>query len=181
MKTGVAFGDYIFQDSHKRKNWNYEEERHSKRNFFLPAFAFFLFAVIFLRLFFLQVIQGYYYRYLSDNNRTKTISIHAPRGIIMDRNGIPLVFNVPGFRETINGKTVLVPQDQALGLIAAGKNSLEIDSLRSYPYKDAFSHVLGYVGQISKDQLSNPLYSDYGSGDIIGESGIEEEYESKLK
>jgi penicillin-binding protein 2 len=181
MKTGVAFGDYIFKDSGKRKNWSYDEEGYSKRNFFLPAFAFFLFAIIFLRLFFLQVMQGYYYRYLSDNNRTKTISIHAPRGIIMDRNGTPLVFNVPGFRETINGKTVLIPQDQALDLIAAGKNSLEIDSLRNYPYKDAFSHVLGYVGQISKDQLSDPLYSGYGSGDIIGKSGIEEEYESKLK
>src|ERR1035437_9454376 len=116
MKTGVAFGDYIFQDSHKRKNWNYEEERHLKRNIFLPAFAFILFAVIFLRLFFLQVIQGYYYRNLSDNNRTKTIAIHAPRGIIMDRNGTPLVFNVPGFRENVNGKTVLIPDRKSTRL-----------------------------------------------------------------
>jgi len=88
---------------------------------------------------------------------------------------------VPGFRENVKGKTVLIPADQALNLIAAGKQDLEIDSLRSYPYKDMFAHVLGYVGQISKDQLSDPLFSDYNSGDIIGQSGIEREYEQKLK
>jgi penicillin-binding protein 2 len=181
MKTGVAFGDYIFKDSRKRKNWDYEGDNHSSRNFFLPLFAIILFAVIFVRLFFLQVIQGYYYRYLSDSNRTKTVTIHAPRGIITDRNGTPLVYNVPGFRENVNGKTVLIPADQALGLIAAGKNNLEIDSLRNYPYKDAFAHVLGYVGQISQAQLANPLFSDYSSGDIVGQSGVEQQYEPKLR
>ena len=180
-KPGVAFGDYIFKDSSKRKNWDYEGESHSARNFFLPALTIFLFAIIFLRLFFLQIIQGYYYRYLSDNNRTKTVTIHAPRGIIFDRSGTPLVYNVPGFRENVNGKTVLIPQDQALNLIAAGKNDLEVDSLRNYPYKDAFAHVLGYVGQISQDELANPLFSDYSSGDIVGQSGIEQQYEPKLR
>jgi penicillin-binding protein 2 len=181
VKTGVAFGDYIFKDSRKRKNWSYDEERHSNRNYFLIFGAVFLFAVLFVRLFFLQVIQGYYYRYLSDTNRTKTIPIHAPRGIIFDRNGTPLVYNIPGFRENVNGKTVLIPQAQALNLIAAGKSNLEIDSLRNYPYKDVFAHVLGYVGQISKDELSDPLHSDYESGDIIGKSGIEQQYEPELR
>ena len=181
MKTGVAFGDYIFKDSRKRRNWNYEEHSHQSRTYFLVFFAVFLFAVLFFRLFFLQIIQGYYYRYLSDNNRTKTVAIHAPRGIIFDRNGIPLVFNIPGFRENIGGKTALIPADQALGLIASGKKDLEVDSLRSYSYKDAFAHVLGYVGQVSKEELADPLHSDYASGDIIGKSGIEQEYEPKLR
>ncbi len=180
-KPGVAFGDYIFKDSRKRKDWNYDGENHSNRNYFLPVFAAFLFAVLVFRLFFLQVIQGYYYRYLSDSNRTKTVVTHAPRGIIFDRNGAPLVYNVPGFRENVNGKTVLIPNDEALNLIAGGKNNLEIDSLRNYPYKDAFAHVLGYVGQISQDELANPLHSDYSSGDIIGKSGIEQEYEPELR
>jgi penicillin-binding protein 2 len=181
VKTGIAFGDYISRGDYKKRNWDYEDEKHSNRNYFLPSFAIFLFAVLFFRLFFLQIIQGYYYRYLSDNNRTKTVTIHAPRGIIFDRNGVPLVFNLPGFRENVNGKTVLIPQDQALALIAAGKKDLEVDSLRSYPYKEDFAHVLGYVGQISKDELANPLHSDYASGDIIGKSGIEQEYEPKLR
>lgn len=181
VKTGIAFGDYISRGDYKRRNWDYEGESHANRNFFLPLLAIFLFAVIFVRLFFLQIIQGYYYRYLSDNNRTKTVTIHAPRGIIFDRSGTPLVYNVPGFRENVNGKTVLIPGDQALSLIAVGKKDLEVDSLRSYPYKDAFAHVLGYVGQISKDELSDPLHSDYQAGDIIGKSGIEQQYEPKLR
>ena len=180
-KVGVAFGDYISKGDYKKSNWGYDDEKHRARNYSLGLLAAALFLVVIFRLFFLQVIAGYYYRDLSNSNRTKTVTIHAPRGIIFDRNGTPLVFNVPGFRETVNGKTVLIPQDQALSLIAGGKNDLEVDSLRNYPYKEAFAHVLGYVGQISEDQLKDPLYSDYGVGDIVGQSGIEQEYESLLK
>lgn len=140
-----------------------------------------MFLLLFARLFFLQVIEGYYYKYLSDNNRTKTVVIHAPRGIIFDRNGIPLVYNLPGFREEVKGKTVLLSQDQALGLIAQGKTGLEVDSLRNYPYKDAFAHVLGYIGQISPEELSLSQFAGYSAGDIIGKMGIEQEYEAQLR
>ena len=107
--------------------------------------------------------------------------IHAPRGIIFDRNGIPLVFNIPGFREEINGKTVQIEQKDALALIAKGKKDLEVDSLREYPYKDDLAHVLGFLGQISKNELSEAQYSGYKAGDLIGKDGIEQEYEAKLR
>ena len=181
VKTGIAFGDYISQDSQKRKNWDYEGKKQSNRNFFLPVFFIVLFLILFLRLFYLQVIKGYYYKYLSNSNKTKTVAIHAPRGIIFDRNGLPLVFNIPGFRENVNGKTVLLTQGEALSLIASGKKDLEIDSLRNYPYKEDFTHVLGYIGQISKEELSMPQFLNYNSGDIVGKAGIEQEYEQKLK
>lgn len=181
VKTGVAFGDYILKDSEKRKNWDYEGKKRSARDLFLPLLFAVLFLILFSRLFFLQVVKGYYYRYLSDNNRTKTVTIHAPRGIIFDRNGTPLTFNMPGYRENVKGKTVLLSQEEALGLIAQGKKDLEIDSLREYPYKENFSHVLGYTGQISKEELKSSNYSTYNSGDIIGKAGIEQEYEIKLK
>lgn len=181
VKTGVAFGDYISLDSHKRKNWNYEGGKHFNRSYFLPLVLIVAFLILFVRLFYLQVVEGYYYRYLSDSNRTKTVVIHAPRGIIFDRNGVPLVFNIPGFREIVNGKTVFLTQGQALNLIAQGNQSLEIDSLREYPYKEDFAHVLGYIGQISKSELSLPQYSGYSGNDVLGKAGIEQEYESKLK
>jgi penicillin-binding protein 2 len=181
VKTGVAFGDYVFQGDSKKRGWSYENEKNSNRGYFLPLVFVILFVIIFARLFFLQIIQGYYYRYLSDNNRTKSVVIHAPRGIIFDRNGVPLVYNLPGFRETVNGKTVFLSQDEALNQIAQGNKNLEIDSLREYPYKDAFSHVLGYIGQISKNELSDPVFTDYSSGDTVGKAGIEQEYETRLK
>jgi len=183
VKTGVAFEDYISKGEEKRKNWNYgdQDQGNPERSYFLPLFLIVLFLILFVRIFYLQVIKGYYYRYLSDNNRTKTVVVHAPRGIIFDRNGVPLVYNVPGFRENVKGKTVFLSQDEALSLIAKGKNDLEVDSLREYPYKEDFSHVLGYIGQISKEELAMPQYSNYLPTDPIGKEGIEQEYETKLK
>ncbi len=52
-----------------------------------------LFLIIIMRLWQLQILQGDEYRKLSETNRFKIINIPAPRGIIFDRNGIPLVRN----------------------------------------------------------------------------------------
>src|SRR5512135_1646754 len=55
------------------------------------------FAVILVRLWQLQVLQGDAFRKISESNRLRVIGIPAPRGIIFDRNRIPLVKNVPYF------------------------------------------------------------------------------------
>lgn len=60
--------------------------------FFAVAGAF---IIICLRLWQLQVLEGDKYRQLSENNRLRIMSTPAPRGIIFDRNGVPLVKNVP--------------------------------------------------------------------------------------
>lgn len=57
------------------------------------AVAFGLFALIFLRLWFLQVLSGDRYRQEAMDNRVRTVAIAAPRGSIVDRNGRPLVEN----------------------------------------------------------------------------------------
>ncbi len=49
------------------------------------------------RLWFLQVLRGEHYRYESQNNRIRTEDIEAPRGIIYDRNGVPIVENRPAY------------------------------------------------------------------------------------
>lgn len=50
-----------------------------------------------LRLWHLQVLQGAKYRYQSENNRIRLEDVPAPRGIIFDRNGTPLVENRPAY------------------------------------------------------------------------------------
>src|SRR5512143_692948 len=55
------------------------------------------FAIILIRLWQLQVLQGSAFRTISESNRMRVIGVPAPRGIIFDRNGIPLVKNVPYF------------------------------------------------------------------------------------
>src|SRR3954468_22706178 len=51
------------------------------------------FAVLFLRLWALQVLSGNKYRAEANTNRVRTIPVEAPRGTIVDRKGRVLVRN----------------------------------------------------------------------------------------
>jgi len=181
MKTGVAFPDYIRTEKVRRRDQKFGSEGYSMRALFIPTVLVVAVGILFARLFFLQIVKGSYYRDLSDGNRIRTIAIHAQRGIIFDRNEKPLVFNTPGFRQTVNGKTKLIGNEEAISLISQGKKDLETDSLRSYPYNDNLAHVLGYIGQIFEDELSLLSFKDYNPGDLIGKMGIERKFESILK
>jgi penicillin-binding protein 2 len=65
--------------------------------------------------------------------------------------------------------------------LASGDKDVEVDSLRQYPFSDAMSHVIGYIGQINEAQLKEPEYVNYELNDLIGKEGIEKEYEHTLK
>src|SRR5215211_6165596 len=63
---------------------------------------------------------------------------------------------------------------------------------RRYPDKGTLAHVLGYVGEISPEQLKQPRFNDpqvnpfvadnpYRAGDIIGQEGLESIYDRYLK
>lgn len=59
------------------------------------------FLILVMRLWQLQILQGTEYRKLSEANRLRIVSIPAPRGIIYDRNRIPLVKNSPYYYASI--------------------------------------------------------------------------------
>lgn len=179
MKTGVAFGDYITRNSGRGRK-EFDVPSKGNRDFFLIICAVLVLSMLFIKVFFLQVVEGSRYRDLSNSNRIKTVVIHAPRGAIYDRQGKPLVFNIPGFRKTVNGKTTLLGKNEAILRIAKGE-SLEFDSLRQYPYKDIFSHVLGYIGEISKEELETPNYFTYSAGDFVGKMGVEQYFQDYLR
>lgn len=61
----------------------------------LGGVALVLFAVVFFRLWYLQVLSGDHYLAQADNNRVRSIVTAAPRGKIVDRNGRTLVDNRP--------------------------------------------------------------------------------------
>ncbi len=180
VKTGIAFPDYITEEKgHKRRNYEFKENR--TRDIFLGICLLIFVGGLLVKLFSLQIIDGHNFRLLADSNRIKTIVIHAPRGAIFDRNGQSLVYNVPGFRKTENGETKLLSKDEALSALAKGETDIEYDSFRQYPYSDAFSHVVGYIGQISPDELKNENFAAYKPGDFVGKMGIEQSYEAMLK
>lgn len=188
MKHGILFGENIRTERIQRRRHSEEGDvPYRPRGFLFLVILFVITVVIIGRLFSLQIIHGSEYRLLSDSNRTRTQIIHAPRGVIFDRNGKPLVYNTPGFLQTNrdeNGvitKAVHISREAALEKIAKGDQTIEVASLREYPYKEATSHVLGYIGQISAEELGTPEFANYLGNDWIGKNGIERHYEHILK
>ena len=59
----------------------------------LGGLALVMFAIVFFRLWYLQVLSGDHYLAQADNNRVREIKTAAPRGKIIDRNGHTLVDN----------------------------------------------------------------------------------------
>lgn len=53
------------------------------------------------RLYDLQVVNGAYYRELAEENRILRLPVSADRGLILDRNGVVLARNVPGFAVSV--------------------------------------------------------------------------------
>ena len=86
---------------------------------FLAAFVIVFTVLLFVRLWFLQVVKGDYYYDLAENNRIRPVKIGPPRGIIYDRKGRPFVENVLVF------DIALVPEDaQDLGATIKKLSSL---------------------------------------------------------
>lgn len=181
MKVGPVFFESIHSEKIPKRSHYSGENESGVRYFLFPVIIFGLLGLLALRLGFLQIVKGDYYRGLSDSNRIRNTVIHAPRGVIFDRNGKPLVINTPGYREVLDGKTKLIDGQDAISRLVNNDTHLEIDSLRQYPCKDACAHVVGYVGQISPADLKNPLYSSYKATDLLGKMGIESYYEPVLK
>lgn len=65
-----------------------------------------VFVLLSIRIWYLQIISGEKYRMISENNRLRIIKTPAPRGIIFDRNNIPLVKNIPVFSVSINPENI---------------------------------------------------------------------------
>jgi penicillin-binding protein 2 len=78
----------------------------------------------------------------------------------------------------------ITPDEQAF--IEAHRSELpELETLdeqrRLYP-KDGFAaHLIGYVGEVSENDLNQDRFAAYSPGDVVGKSGIEETYDSVLR
>lgn len=158
------------------------------RIIFFSSLVLVLFFIIFLRLFHLQIVEGKVNRELADGNRIQIKVIHAPRGVIYDRNGKILAANSPAFRlndpKSTKRKARLVTREQAMEWEVKNDPkalNLEVDNVRNYPMGEIFAHVVGYVGEISGIQLKNPGFKNYRQGDQVGKAGIEAQYEKTLR
>ena len=184
------------------------------------------FAILLLRLIYIQVLRGEEYRLLSLNNRIRLQSIDPPRGLIYDRNGHVLVENRPSFdvditmkdagnvEETVKKvakhlnvsheelmlkltsskgisayKPILLKQDigrNALASIEAHKYDLpgiavNVKLRRHYLNVQDAAHLIGYLSEISPEELAAQKYPGRRRGDFIGKFGAEKAYENYLR
>lgn len=180
---------------------------------------------LFTRLWFMQVVGGVNYRKMAEGNRIRELSLEAPRGSIMDRNGEVVVRNrnalsisvVPaelgGDEKVIgrlsrlldmseeeielkiekaqspNQRTVLIKSDVDEGVITyICEHQREFQGvlagtthIRDYPWKELAAHTIGYLGEISPEELEKKKDHGYSAGDEIGLSGVERTYDESLR
>jgi penicillin-binding protein 2 len=108
----------------------------------------------------LEFIHGAEYAARSQANLLRPVPIFAARGVIYDRNGLPLAWNAPG--SYILAATDTDPED----FVAE----------REYATTTGLAHVLGYVQYPSKD--NNGFYYQE---DFTGVDGVEKYYNSLLQ
>lgn len=103
-----------------------------------------------IQLFRVQIMQGSKFFALSENNRLHQIPIFSERGVVFDRNNVPLAWNIPA------------AQDEPF-------------LHRQYIEGGGFGHLLGYVGYPTRD-TSGIFWRE----SIIGKAGIEKKYSDYL-
>ena len=89
----------------------------------------------------------------------------------------------PGY-QPIPIKQDITADEQAF--IEAHRNELpELETVheerRLYPRDGYASHLIGYVGEVSEDDLNNPRFAYYEPGDVVGKAGVEETYDELLR
>ena len=178
----------------------------------------------------MQLVATDDYAQQAESNRTRTVTTSAPRGRILDRNGVELVTNRPCL--AVSAAPDVVDDEVEMQLLAnligmpylavrrkiqnqnegaQSKRTVAVDvsrrvvayidehpylfdgvaveerTERLYPNGSLAAHVLGYTGTISQEELewsSDPRNTEgikYNAGDIVGQAGVEFQYESVLQ
>lgn len=78
------------------------------RNIFI-VFALMMLVLV-CRLFYLQIVKGSYHEKLSDQNSMRLQVVQAPRGLILDRNGVILARNRPSYQVALLPTRLKDPQ-----------------------------------------------------------------------
>ena len=108
------------------------------------------------------------------------VGLHMPPDELRAR--LKRMAALPGYQPLFL-KDDITPDE--LAFIESHKAELpELDTItvhrRLYPKNGFMAHVIGYVGQVSEDMLTQPQWELYNPGDIVGMSGVEQYYNDIL-
>jgi penicillin-binding protein 2 len=81
-------------------------------------------------------------------------------------------------------KQDITPDEQAF--IEAHRDELpeletQDEQRRLYPKEGFAAHLIGYVGEVSQNDLNSSKYAAYSPGDVVGKSGVEASYDAILR
>lgn len=189
-KFGKAFSDSV-EFSNKRPPSSIRQFRGwGARATLLYILLIGSFGLLAVRLFHLTIVRGQENRELSNENRIRTAIIHAPRGNLFDRRGVALTHNMPAFRVTKPCRENEACPTKFMTVAELEKSDisrqsvfLERDNLRDYLFPYEMGHVVGFLGEITAEELQNPYYAYQGylGGDRLGRMGLEAELEKNLR
>ena len=138
-----------------------EESRYAK----MMYAAVFLLAILSVRLFYMQIIEGSYYREAADGNRIRTMPVQAARGVMYDRNGVLLAGSRPAYSVVIpvDRKKDKLPPEEMKSLAALLKMSEADIQKKIDDHKVAFGSIslsydvgLDVVSQIEEKKADFP-------------------------
>ncbi|MBI3397403.1 hypothetical protein HY045_02915 [Candidatus Woesebacteria bacterium] len=155
--------------------------KESSFHWFLRGILILVFTILVAKVAELQIIKGNYFRSLAEGNRIRKVTLIAPRGKVLARGGEALVTSREVKKRLLFNSESGFEKSSELD----GPGEIVTDWVRVYPLGAKFAHVSGYLGQISEDEVGkvNPKCPEKGpkkTQDLVGRSGLEEEYECVL-
>lgn len=182
-------------------------------------------AVLLLAFFRVQILSSERYQLQSKTNRLRRVPIPAPRGLIVDKKGVVLADNVPGYSVGLlaasaesllavmdrlapmvvvdsaararilhhwrrnPGEPAVVVRDAPLHMVAALEERrpwlpglvVQSEPKRRYPFGAITAHLVGYVGEITDQELQSGRYSGARLGTLVGRDGMEATYDRRLR
>ncbi len=173
-----TFAESIMAEKRRKKLTYFtadDENSSPDRIIFFRILLIFGMGLLIAKLFTLTILEGSRYRQLASENRLREVKITAARGIIYDRNGTPLVRNIPLFTDE-QGRQFFEEKP------ASASAQLREDLTRGYPFGATLAHVLGYTGEINPEEIVslNGKFK-YTAGDMVGKMGIEQSYDTLLR
>lgn len=171
--------DEVFMDSLNVSGFDEQqfegriEQSISKRAISLLIIVFGSVGILFVtQLARLQIAKGAEYFSRSENNRLHSTPIFAERGVIYDRNGKELAWNVAA-PITADSSSQELPETG--GESPIDPKPVNPFSVRDYIPQSGFAHLIGYVGYPTRDK-SGFFWQDA----IIGKAGIEKKLDKIL-
>lgn len=197
----------------------------TRRSMILGGLGVTIGVVLTARLYHLQFLMGDRYKTQAETNRIKLHLTPPSRGVITDRQGIPVATNEQNFRMLLQTDQVsdiaatlkeihaLTPLDEQMmeHIIAQRKPRrfsppvllkefltwdevariefhsasipglvIEVGQVRYYPYGEALSHILGYVGIVTEKDLDDRELLKLPNFKV-GRDGLEKSLESQLR